>query len=361
MDTVTPLRHADGSLPPAANPARRRLALGAAALGACLAAWPLARSQRREPARLREARAMMGTQVDIAAQSADRALLRPAIDAAFARMAELAAVMSHFEPTSRVSAINLAAGLQPVGVPVELMQVLEMARGVSRQSEGAFDITIGSVGRWHFDPLRPQIPAPAYISNHLPDVDYSKLALDTDSGTAYLTKRGMRIDLGGIAKLYILQAGMDTLRRSGLENVLINGGGDVLAASAAGARPWRVGIRDPRAPQQLLATLDIQRGFVASSGDYERYFVRDGRRYHHVLDPRTGYPTQGPHGVTLVGEALESVNGIGAATMVLEAPAGRELIRRSGVQALIAGRDRGLWITPSLRERLMAPPSSGTA
>ena len=360
MKIVTRARHDGGGLPPApANPGRRRLAV-TAALGACLAAWPLARESRHQPARLRESRLLMGTQVEIAAQSADEALLRPAVEAGFVRMARLAAVMSHFEAASRVSAINLAAGLQPVPVPPELMQVLEMAHSVSRRSEGAFDITIGSVGRWHFDSLHPRMPAPAYISDHLPDVDYTKLILNTDAGTAHLAKRGMRIDLGGIAKLYILQAGMDTLHEYGVEHALINGGGDVLAAGAPGARPWRVGIRDPRRPQQLVAVLDIQRGFVASSGDYERFFVRDGRRYHHVLDPRTGYPTQGPHGVTLVGEALESVNGIGAAAMVLEAAAGRELIRRSGVQALIAGRDRGLWITPALRERL-APPALGVS
>ncbi|HEY0856686.1 MAG TPA: FAD:protein FMN transferase [Albitalea sp.] len=361
MHTVTPPRHAAGALPPAlANSGRRRLALGTA-LGACLVAWPLAHATRREPARLRESRPLMGTRVEIAALSADPVLLRSAVDAAFARMAELTAVMSHFEPLSRVSAINLAAGLQPVVVPPELMQVLRMAESISRRSEGAFDITIGTLGRWHFDPAQPQIPSPGYISSHLPDVDFNKLALDTRAGTAYLAKRGMRIDLGGIAKLYILQAGMDTLRTFGVEDVLINGGGDVLAASGPHQRPWRVGIRDPHRPQRLLASLDIRRGFVASSGDYERYFVRDGRRYHHVLDPRTGYPTQGPNGVTLVGESLDSVNGVGTAAMVLETRAGRELIRRSGVQALIAGRDRSLWVTPSLQERLLVPAAPGKA
>lgn len=361
MQFVTPVPHARIAMRSApADPGRRRLALGAAA-GACLAAWPLARSSAQEPVRLRESRPMMGTRVDIAAQSADAPLLRAAVDAAFARMAQLAAVMSHYEPTSRVSAINLAAGLQPVSVPPELMQVLEMAHTVSRQSQGAFDITIGSVGRWHFDASHPRMPAPAHISDHLPDVDYLKLVLDKSSGTAYLARRGMRIDLGGIAKLYILDAGLNTLRQQGVENALINGGGDVLASSTAGTRPWRVGIRDPRRPERLLAAIDIRRGFVASSGDYERFFVRDGRRYHHVLDPKTGYPTQGPHGVTLVGDTLDNVNGMGTAAMVLEAAAARELIRRSGAQALVAGRDGSLWVTPSLRERLIAPASSGAA
>ena len=334
------------------NAGRRRLAL-TTALGGCLAAWPLIGAARAEPARLRDSRPLMGTMVDIAVQADDAALLRPALDAAFGRMTRLVHMMSHYEPTSSVAAINLAAGLQPVPINAELMHVLEMARSVSQRSGGAFDVTIGSVGRWHFDAQNPRMPTPAYISNHLSAVDYRNLILDSRAGTAYLTKRGMQIDLGGIAKLYILKAGLDSLRQYGIENALINGGGDVVAMSGASARPWRVGIRDARRPEQLLAVLDVRRGFVASSGDYERFFVRDGQRYHHVLDPKTGYPARGPHGVTLIGDELPAVNGLGAAAMVLDAAAGRDLLRRTvGVEGLIAGGDNSLWITPTLRERL---------
>jgi len=333
------------------DPSRRRLALGLA-LGGALAAWPLAGSATTPPARRREARPLMGTRVEIAAQSGDPVALRAAVDAAFERMAALAASMSHYAPTSRVAAINLAAGLQPVPVPPELMQVLAMARAVSKRSDGAFDITVGSVGQWHFDPANPRMPSATHISRHLPDVDYRNLVLNERTGTAYLARRGMRIDPGGIAKLYILDAGMQSLRAHGLKTALVNGGGDVVAMTAPGMRPWRVGLRDPRQPDRLLGALDVRHGFVASSGDYERFFVRDGRRYHHVLDPRTGYPAEGPHGVTLVGDTLESVNGVGAAAMVLPGAAGRELVRRSGVQALVAHRDGAFWTTPALGDRL---------
>jgi thiamine biosynthesis lipoprotein len=293
----------------------------------------------------------MGTRVDIGVESRDAALLRPAVDAAFARMAALAAEMSHYDATSRVSAIGLAAGLQPVSISKELLTVLEMAQSVSRRSGGAFDITVGSVGRWHFDPQGPQMPAPAYISSHLPSVGYRQLVVDTSNYAAYLPRRGMRLDLGGIAKLYILQAGMDILRGHGLDTALINGGGDVLAMSADGAPAWKVGIRDPRAPERLLGVLPLHRGIVASSGDYERCFMRDGQRYHHVLDPRTGYPARGAHGVTLVAQSLESVNGLGAAAMVMgeDAPA---LLARSGAEALIVQRDQRVWMTPGMRRRL---------
>ena len=337
---------------PAPDPLRRRLTWG---LAACVAAWPLAGPARTEPARLRSTRRMMGTVVEIAALDPDEGLLAFAIEAAFQRMATLEAQMSHYSATSQVAAIGASAGLQPVRVSADLLRVLAMAQGVSARSDGAFDATIGSVGRWDFNPGSELMPSEAYIRSHVACVDWRNLELDPGRGTACLRRKGMRLDLGGIAKLYILEAGLNTLQYLGVENALVNGGGDVLAVTNASTPPWRVGIRDPRRPERLLGRLDVRRGFVASSGDYERFFVRDGRRYHHVLDPRTGHPAQGPHGVTLVGDSLESVNGLGAAAMVLPPAAARELLQRQGVdQALVAGRDGQVWISPALQQRLQA-------
>lgn len=334
---------------PAADRGRRAVLCA----GAALAGWAVTARASAPDVRLRDSRALMGTQVDIAVQGVDPGLLRVAIDAAFARMEALEAVMSHYAPTSRLAAINLAAGIQPVPAPRELREVLHMATDVSRRSSGAFDATIGSVGRWHFGPQAPRRPTDAYIREHLGGVDWRQLVVDDRAGTAYLARRGMRLDLGGIAKLYILQQGLDTLRAHGVRTALVNGGGDVVATTAPQASAWRIGIRDPRAPARLLGSLALREGFVASSGDYERFFLRDGRRYHHVLDPRTGYPTDGPRGVTLVGRELRAVNGLGAAAMVLGVDGGRELVRGSeGVQGLIASADGQLWVSPGLGERL---------
>ena len=304
-------------------------------------------------ARVDEQRPLMGTAVQVIAEGGDAAALHGALEGAYREMSRLSDMMNHYDSRSVVSAINDAAGSHPVAVPPELMRVLRMARRMSERTHGAFDVTVGALRGWRFRPDDARMPSAAAIAAQLPLVDYRKLRLDARAGTAFLERRGMRIDLGGIAKLYIIDAGARALERAGVARALVNGGGDVAAFGGDAARPWRVGVRDPRAPDKLLGVLALVRGIVASSGDYERYFERDGRRYHHILDPRTGYPARGPHGVTLVCERLEALDGLGVAIMVLGKEEGVRLIEQTpGLDALIAGRGGKLWMTPGMRARL---------
>jgi len=182
---------------------------------------------------------------------------------------------------------------------------------MSERSQGAFDITVGALKGWRFDAAQTAIPSAADIARELPLVNYRDLVLDEAHGSAFLRRRGMGVDLGGIAKLPILQAGMDSLKRQGIHNAMLNGGGDVLVRGQLQGRDWRVGLRDPRAPERILGVLALNEGFVAASGDYERSFIHAGRRYHHILDPHTGQPTRGPHGVTLVSRKLDHHGGRG--------------------------------------------------
>jgi len=300
----------------------------------------------------REARPLMGTLVEITAEGPDAAALRRATDAAYREMTRLSDMMNHYDPASVASAVNRAAGVRPVAVPPELMAVLRMAQAVSARTHGAFDITVGSLTGWRFRPDDPRRPAPAQVAAQLPNVDWRRLRLDARAGTAFLARRGARIDLGGIAKLYILDAGMRTLAAHDIGHAMLNGGGDVVVMGTTQGRPWRIGIRDPRAQQRLLGAVEATSGFVVSSGDYERYFVMDGKRYHHILDPRTGWPAQGPRHVTLVADTLERVNGYGTAIMVLGTAAGKKLIADTPeLEGLIVDTDGSLWTSPGLAGR----------
>jgi thiamine biosynthesis lipoprotein len=324
-------------------------------LGLILAASASA-CHKAELTQYQESRPLMGTLVDITTEGPDPALLASATQAAYAEMARLSDMMNHYNPDSVVSALNRDAGRRPVAVPRELMQVLTRARLMSERTGGAFDITVGSLQGWHFSPDHPQLPDARTIAAELPLVNYRDVVLDEAAGTAFLRKKGMRIDLGGIAKLYILDAGIHVLKRNKVTHAMINGGGDVEVIGTFHGRSWRIGIRDPLQPDRLYAAVEMQRGFVVSSGDYERYFDRDGRRYHHILDPKTGYPTQGPRAVTLISEDLDMVNGLSSSIMVLGMARGREIIDRNpSLEAIIFDRDGKAWVSPVLERRLIRP------
>jgi thiamine biosynthesis lipoprotein len=315
----------------------------------------------RDAARVQVAdeRPLMGTTVLLKVEGEEEAMLRRAMAQAYTEMGRLSDMMNHYRPESVVSEINRQAGIRPVPVPRELMEVLQMARKVSERSDGAFDITVGSLRGWRFNPERPAMPSPREIEAMLPRVDFRRVILDPAAGTAFLSCRGVRIDLGGIAKLYILHAGMGVLRRHGVRHAMVNGGGDVAVMGDTRGRPWRIGLRHPRRPGELLGVVELRRGFVVTSGDYERYFLKDGKRYHHILGPRTGYPATGPQQVTLVAQDMEQVNGLSAAIMVLGRARGRELIARTpGLDGLIVDRDGGLWQSPGFTKRwLEASPA----
>lgn len=336
----------------------RRMAMALPLLGSAL--WhtgAAAVAGRAESCRA--TRALMGTQVDIVAEGPDGPLLRHAVDRAYAEMQRLESLMSRYQPQSVVSRIHLAAGITPVAVPPEVMAVLQSAQRVSAMSRGAFDVTVGAFKSWNFGPGDKVVPGAAELARQRPLVDASGLVLNARAGTAFLARQGMALDLGGIAKLPILEAGMNVLRCEGIENAMINGGGDVLAQGLWQGRAWRVGLRDPRSPGRLLGVVPVAgSGVVASSGDYERFFFHAGQRQHHVLNPRTGRPTSGVHGVSLVARDVAAVNGLGAALMVQGPQAGRALAQRvPGLALLVAGQDGSVWQSAAMAA-LLEPVAS---
>ena len=327
---------------------RRRLAMALPLLGA--AALAPAALQAATPAVVeRSQRTLMGTQVDMVAQGLDAGALRSAMDRAWSEMERLAALMTRYHPDSTVSALHRAAGRHPVPVAPEVLAVLQAAQAIAAQTHGAFDATVGALP-WQFGTAEQHLPSAQDIDAQRRLVGYRGLVIDAKAGTAFLQQRGMALDLGGIAKLPILEAGMRTLRAQGVEHAMLNGGGDVLVAGRLQGRPWRVGLRDPRAPERLLGVLALEgQAIVASSGDYERFFMAQGERQHHILNPATGRPTQGPRGVSLLARDAASVNGLGTALMVMGSAAAPALLQqRPGVQALVVERDHSIWQTPGM-------------
>ncbi|MDP2405781.1 MAG: FAD:protein FMN transferase [Hydrogenophaga sp.] len=331
---------------------RRRCLAG---LGGLLVTGLGLRPALASPTVQRASRTLMGTRVDIVAQGGDPASTAVAIQAAFAEMQRLERMMSRYRADSLVSALHRSAGRSWVDAPPELMAVLQRAAELSRLTDGAFDITVGAYDGWSFDANHARIPSPEELRRERRLVDFREVSINPLAGQVGLSRSGMRIDLGGVAKLPILQAGLRVLERHGLRNAMLNGGGDVLTRGQLLGRDWRVGIRDPRAPERLIGTVFLGDGCVASSGDYERCFVRNGRRYHHVLDPASGMPSSGVRGVVLVSRQPDPVNGLGAAIMAAGAAAGLHLLSPlHEVDSLIVDGNASVRTTGRMDVRLQA-------
>lgn len=336
-----------GFAPP--SPLRRHLALGLPLAAAGL--WLVPQAVRA--ASVGAQRTVMGTVVDIRVNHPQEATAQAAVEAAFDEMQRLERMMSRYESGNPLSTLHAAAGIQAVQISPEIFSVLHAGQAVATASHGAFDMTIGALQDWDFRAGHYHAASAQAVKSQLPLVQASDLVLDAHRHTAYLKRQGMRLDLGGIAKLPILQAGMRTLRAHGIGSAMVNGGGDVLVAGGNHGAPWRVGIRDPLRPTGILGTIALHDGVVASSGDYERCFTQDGRLHHHVLDPRTGFPSTGPHGVVLVSRDPARVNGWGAATMVAGSAFGQhQILQTSGVEGIIVGRDRQTWMSPGMSSLL---------
>lgn len=244
----------------------------------------------------------MGTVVTVFLWTDDEAKAAQAADAVFKEMKRIDLLMTTWTPDSEVSRVNQAAGSKPVVVSDETFKVIARAHDVARRTRGVFDITVGAYqGLWKFDEdLDGTIPDPAEVKKRLASVGWKQLVLDPKKRTVFLKKKGMSITLGGIAKGYAVDKCVELLHAQGFVDFMVQAGGDMYVAGKKGPDPWVVGIRDPRgAPDAMFALAPVQDHSFSTSGDYERGFVKDGVRYHHILDPRTGRPATASRSVTV--------------------------------------------------------------
>lgn len=308
-------------------------------------------------------RACMGTRCTIAVLHDDAAAVELAVSRAMAEIARLDAMMTTWTPGSEVSRINAGAGSgEGVAVSPETFEVLERSLWIAEQSSGAFDITVGAFkGLWKFDEDNDgSLPRRADVLARLPLVDYRGLALDASRRTARLVMPGQSITLGGIAKGLIVDRAVAKLRASGLEDFLVQAGGDMYAAGRRGDRPWRVGIQDPRAgggharsADTSFALLPLENSAFNTSGDYERFVIHGGKRYHHILDPKSGQPVSHTRSVTVLAPTSLLADTLDTAVFVLGADRGMKLIASvPGAEAVIVDAGNRVHVSPGLRDRL---------
>jgi thiamine biosynthesis lipoprotein len=263
---------------------------------------------------------IMGTRiyVELWAEEPDKARGEQAIDAVMDEMRHIDESMSVYKPTSEVSKVNDLAAQQPVKISPELFKLLTAALEYSRITVGAFDITYASVG-YMYDFRARKRPTEEQIKSALPAVNYHHLLLDPATSTVRFSQPGVRIDLGGIAKGYAVDCGIDILKARGFTHALVNAGGDSRVIGDRFGRPWIIGIRHPDHPDQVITRVPLVDSAFSTSGDYERYFDEDGVRYHHIIDPHTGHSASKVRSATVMAPTATQTDGLSKTAFVLGA------------------------------------------
>lgn len=266
--------------------------------------------------------------------------------------------MSEWKPRSPLSAVNRAAGREAVRVPEDLRALLRRGIAIGEATGGAFDITWAALwGLWDFRSETPKLPDRAEVTRRVALVDSRRVIVDDAAGTVELPVAGMMVGLGGIAKGYALDRAAAALRGAGVEDFLISGGGQMMAGGLRDGRAWRIGIRDPRGgPADWFAFVEASDVSVSTSGDYESWFEVDGRRYHHILDPRTGWPAAPEDplaGATVVAADATLADALSTAMIVMGRRGALGLAARTeGVEAVLVGTDGQVDVTEGLKGRL---------
>jgi len=343
---------------------RRFVRVSRTTAGGLVAALSLAAAcSTPAPRMIEDRRLAMGSDVHLTAFVTDERRARAAFAAAFAEFERLEGLLSTWRPASDVSRLNAAAGGGPVPVHPDTRAVLHAAAQVSDWTEGKFDVTFGALAdAWRFDHDQDnRVPAAEEIAARLPRVDHRAVVIDDRRGTVALARADVRVHVGGIGKGYAVDRAVAVLRAAGLTDFMVQAGGDLYVAGTAGTSPWRLGIQDPRGPaNQPFATVELADATFSTSGDYERYFERDGVRYHHILDPDTGQPARGTRSVTIVTREATWADGLSTGVFILGPQNGMALVERlPDVEAVIVTAENEVLVSSGLRDQVEVrrPPS----
>jgi len=283
------------------------------------------RGTPEHPGWIRLEEALMGTQVSVELWHEDPSEGLAAAQAVMAEYHRINGFMSVHRQDSEISRLNRDAAQGPCAVSAELFDVIARSLEMARLSQGCFDITFDSVG-FLYDLRAGIAPTDAARQSQLPLINYRAVELDSRHHTIRYQQPGMRINLGGIGKGYAVERGAAVLRARGVRHALLNAGGDTRVIGDRRGQPWIIGVRDPSQPEGIVARLPLVDEAISTAGDYERYFDRDGVRVHHILNPRTGLPSTGIRGVTVMGPDATMTDGLDTAIFVMGIEKGMALI-----------------------------------
>lgn len=282
----------------------------------------------RSPKIFQRTQFLMGTYVEIKIFSEGPQKADEAISSAFKRIKEIEDMMSAKKGGTWLRRISTQAVGKPLDIPKDLMNVITISQKYSELTNGAFDITIGAITRlWEFDDEMKGIPDKGVVEDALQYVNFQQIHLDEVKGTIMLDSNQISLDLGAVAKGYAVDEAVKSLQAMGMTAGLVNAGGDLkVFGKKPDGSPWNIGIQNPEDAQTVMASIILEDSALVTSGDYERYIIYDGVKYHHILDPKTGWPARGCKSVSVACESALEADILSTSLFVMGPDAGTEFL-----------------------------------
>jgi FAD:protein FMN transferase len=279
----------------------------------------------------RQVQKLMGNRFELTVVDDDAVYANECIEAAVAEIKRIERLLTTFDESSQTNLINRNAGIEPVSVDKEVFDLIARSQRISRVTQGAFDLTYGSIDKklWNFDKTMTSLPDPHTAKQLVRLINYRNIILDEQQQSVFLKEKGMRIGFGGIGKGYAAEKAKALLQQMGVKSGIVNAAGDLTAwGYQPDGRPWTIGIADPAAGKGLFSYLDITNTSVATSGNYEKYVIIGGKKYSHTIDPRTGLPVHGIKSVTIICPNAEIADAMATPVMIMGTTVGLNLINQ---------------------------------
>jgi len=296
---------------------------------------------------------LMGNRFEITVVESSEERASYYIDIAVQEIKRIERLLTTFDPDSETNLINDSAGLAPVKVSMEVVALIERSLKLSELTQGAFDITYGSINKdlWNFNTNMKSLPDKKTAAQMVKLINYRNVIVNTQKSTVFLKEKGMRIGFGGIGKGYAAESAKKILREQNVQSGIINASGDL---AAWGVQPdgkqWTIGIADPNAISALFSSFNISDMAVATSGNYEKFVTINGKKYSHTIDPKTGLPVRGIKSTTIICTNAEIADALTTPVMVMGIKAGLYMINQiKGVGCIIVDDNNNLFTSSNIR------------
>jgi thiamine biosynthesis lipoprotein len=272
---------------------------------------------------------LMGNHFELTVVADNEKWAHERIDAGVSEIQRIERLLTTFSDDSETNIINQNAGISPVVVSAETFNLVERSLRISQVTQGAFDITYGSIDKrlWNFDQQMTSLPDKETAKNMVRLINYQNVILNREKSTVFLKEKGMRIGFGGIGKGYAAERAKLIMKQQGVESGVVNASGDLTAwGLQPNAKPWTIGIANPDAKHEVFSYMSITDLAVATSGNYEKYVMIDGKKYSHTINPRTGLPVTGIKSVTIITTNAEIADAMATPVMIMGIRTGLDMI-----------------------------------